>query len=67
MVAAIKSPKTLDPARLAFIQEKIFGNNSENKSVTITKREEVNIPKVKQPVRFRRKKPIEIIIEKITE
>lgn len=52
MVAAAKAPETLDTERLAFIQSKIFGNDTESKLVTIKRQKKVNIPKVNQPIKY---------------
>lgn len=66
MVAAIKAPDTLDPERLAFIKEKIFGSSHQSTPSEIIKQNRVTIPSVKQPVVFQRKEPLKMKINKTT-
>lgn len=47
VVAAIVAPQRLNPEKLEFFKENIFGNGEGNSKVKIEKREEINLPKFK--------------------
>lgn len=57
MVAAIKVPEKLDPDRLAFIQKKIFGDSRVQSPVEIKKQQNIFVPNLNQPIKYKRKKP----------
>jgi len=53
MVSAVKSPEELDIERLEFIKANILGEN-EN-TISISKRDQVELPKLSKPIKYRRK------------
>jgi len=56
MVAAIKSPDILDPERLDFIIENIFGEDHKSSINIIHKKGNVCIPKLTQPIKYKIKR-----------